>query len=171
MTPRGGSTFARYGRIVSPAANRKRLPLAAIVTGGLVLAAIVAAVIYLGRPRPEAPQNGPASAEARAYVSKLTLTGVTMMAHENFMKQQVIEIEGKITNDGQRPVQSVDVYCLFRGVDAREIYRERVPVVRSKGVPLKPKETRSFRLAFDSLPDDWNQALPTLVVAQITFAH
>jgi hypothetical protein len=171
MTPKGGGTFSRYPEIVPAAWNRKNLSLASIVSGALLLAAIIGVAIYLGTSRPEAVQNGPASAEARAYVSKLTLSDVRMTASENFMKQQVVEIDGKITNDGQRPLQSVDVYCVFRGVDGREIYRERTPIVRSKGVPLRPKETRPFRLAFDSLPDGWNQALPTLVVAQITFTH
>ncbi len=171
MTPPGGRSFSHYFGTVSPAANRKRLSLASIVTGALVLAAIICMAIYLGRSRPEAAPDGPASAKARAYVSNLTLSDVRMTASENFMKQQLVQIDGKITNDGQQPVQSVDVYCVFRSVDGREIYRERAPIVRSKGVPLRPKETRPFRLAFDFLPDSWNQALPTLVVAQITFAH
>ncbi|MGI9070650.1 MAG: hypothetical protein ACR2JB_04805 [Bryobacteraceae bacterium] len=87
------------------------------------------------------------------------------------MKQQVIEIEGKITNNGPRPVQFVEVYCLFRAVDGHEMYRERAPLMRAKTAPVNPKETRPFRLAFDSLPAGWNQAIPTLVIAQITFAR
>ena len=87
------------------------------------------------------------------------------------MKQQVVEVEGKITNNGPQPIDSVSVYCLFAGVDGHEVYRERVPVVQAKGAPLKPGETRNFRLPFDSLPDTWNQALPRMAIAQITFAH
>ena len=48
---------------------------------------------------------------------------------------------------------------------------KRVPVVRATGKPLAPNETRNFRLPFDALPDNWNQAMPHLVVAQITFAQ
>jgi hypothetical protein len=51
------------------------------------------------------------------------------------------------------------------------IHRERVPIVRATGKPLVPGETRDFRLPFDSLPDEWNQAVPQLVVAQIKFAQ
>ena len=86
------------------------------------------------------------------------------------MKQQVVEIQGRITNDGPRPLQSVDVYCLFSGVAGREIHREKVPIVKTKGMPLKPGETRAFRLPFDTLPEGWNQAMPRMVIAQITFA-
>ncbi len=151
-------------------ASRRTVPLAYAVSGAVVLIALVAGILYLRRPGPQEPLEGPASPEARAYVSNLTLSDVSMKATENFMKQQVVEIEGKITNDGPRPIEGVDVYCLFRAVDGHEIYRERSAIVRKKAALLKPKETRPFRLAFDNLPDGWNQALPTLVIAQITFA-
>lgn len=152
-------------------ATRDKLPLAFLLSGSLVIVAVVVGLLYLRKPGAEKAQNGPASDEARAYVSNLVLSDVSMKAAENFMRQQVVEIEGKITNNGPRPVESVDVYCLFRGVDGHEIYRERVPIVRLKAAPVKPKETRPFRLAFDDLPDGWNQGMPTLVIAQITFAH
>jgi hypothetical protein len=137
----------------------------------MVLIAMAVVFSYMRKTAPEKAQNGPASAGARAYVSSLVLSDVSMKAAENFMRQKVVDIEGRITNNGPRPVESVDVYCLFRGVDGHEIYRERVPIVRPKPAPLKPKETRPFRLAFDQLPDGWNRAMPTLVVAQISFGH
>ncbi|MFL6352094.1 MAG: hypothetical protein ACJ74Z_09615 [Bryobacteraceae bacterium] len=149
----------------------KKLPLAYILSGALVGVALVVGGLYLRRPAPETSLNGPASPEARAYVANLVLSDLSMKASENFMKQQVTEIEGKMTNNGPRPVQSVEVYCVFRGVDGREVYRERAPLVRSRAAPVKPKETRPFRLAFDNLPDGWNQAMPTLVIAHITFGR
>ena len=36
---------------------------------------------------------------------------------------------------------------------------------------LKPGATKSFRMPFDTLPDGWNQAIPKMVIAQITFAN
>jgi hypothetical protein len=157
--------------MASWAATRKSLPIGYIFSSVLVLLALVLGVLYLRRSGPKEPQNGPASPEARAYLSKLALSDVSMKATENFMKQQVVEIEGRIANNGSRPVEEVDVYCLFRGIDGHEIYRERSAIVRKKGAPLKSSETRAFRMAFDSLPEGWNQALPTLVIAQITFAQ
>lgn len=156
--------------MVSPPLTRNKLPLATILSGALVLIAALGGLVYLKRPGAEGPQSGPAFPEARAYVSNLTLSDVSMKASENFMKQQVVEIEGKIANNGTRTIKSVEIYCLFRGVDGHEIYRERVPILRSKAAPVKPNESRPFRLAFDNLPDGWNQAMPTLVIAQITFA-
>ena len=143
---------------------------ALVIAGALVLMILVLGVLYLRRPTTNQPADAPASAEAKAYVSNLRLSDVNMHATENFMKQQVVEIEGKIANDGPRALKSVDVFCLFFGIDGREIHRERVPIVKPAGSPLKPKEERRFRLPFDTLPDGWNEAMPRMVIANISFA-
>ena len=142
-----------------------------MIAGGVALLAIIVGIVYLNRPAPPQPGNEQASPEAKAYVDNLQLSNVQMKATENFMKQEVVEVEGNITNRGSRSLQSVDVFCLFYGIDGREIHRERVPILKLKNGSLKPGETRPFRLPFDSLPDGWNQAMPRLVIAQITFAQ
>lgn len=134
-----------------------------------MLVAAVIASVYLKRLPHVAPQTEPASEEARAYVPNLALSDVKMKATENFMNQQVVEIEGKIANRGDRSVDSIDVYCIFRDVNGREIYRQRSRIVQTKGSPFKSGEIRPFRLAFDELPEGWNQGMPTLVIAQIAF--
>ncbi|HEX3682949.1 MAG TPA: FxLYD domain-containing protein [Bryobacteraceae bacterium] len=155
-----------------PISTLGKKPVAPLVVAAILVAIAVAALlIYLNRPVSQAVQQGSASAEAKAYVRNLALSDVSMKASENFMRQRVVEIEGKIANNGSRPLRSVEVYCLFYGVDGRELYRERVPIVPPAGAPLKPSETRAFRLPFDSLPDGWNQAMPKMVIAQIAFAQ
>ena len=156
--------------MASPAAARKKISLAPLVIGAAAVVLLIAGLWYLNRPVPKPADNGPASPEARAYVHNLELSDVTMKAAENFMKQQVVEIRGKIANKGPRALQSVDVYCLFYGVDGREVHRERVPILPPRSAPLKPGEIRAFRLPFDTLPDGWNQAMPKMVIARIAFA-
>jgi hypothetical protein len=151
------------------ARTRPQLPIAPLVIGAAIIIAAVV-LFLLNRPAPPAAQSGPASPEARAYVRNLELSDVTMQATENFMKQQVVEVQGKIKNNGPRPVRGVDIFCLFYGVNGREVYRERVPIVQSKGLPLRPGEMRGFRLPFDHLPDAWNQGVPSMFIAQIAFA-
>jgi hypothetical protein len=34
---------------------------------------------------------------------------------------------------------------------------------------LGPGDTKSFRLAFDSIPESWNKQMPDLVIAQVVF--
>ncbi len=156
--------------MAAPTSTRRRFPLIPIAICFVVAIGLVIALLYLSGPVTKPADSSGASPEARAYVGNLALSEVKMQAAENFMQQRVVEILGKITNNGSRSLQSVDVYCLFYGVDGRELYRERLPIVRSKGAALSPHETRSFRLPFDNLPDGWNQAMPKLVIAQITFA-
>src|SRR5581483_4010430 len=127
---------------------------------------LIAGMIYLRRTPQKRSENA-VSREATAYLAHLSLSDVSMQASENFMKQQVIEVRGKITDNGPRALETVEVYCVFYAPDGREIHRERVPIVNSKSAPLKPGETRAFRLPFDAVPDGWNQALPKMVIAQI----
>ena len=140
--------------------------------GAVSAAAILAAVVYLERPVAKPVNGAGATPEAKAYVSHLELSDVKMAASENFMQQQVVEIQGTIANRGPRTLTAVEVYCLFAGPDGREVHRERAPILGGSAsrVPLSPNAVRPFRLPFDSLPDGWNQAMPKLVIARIQFA-
>jgi len=155
--------------MVPTRSTRRNIPAALIVVTVLFVTALIAGIVYLSRPVPNRQPPGP-SPEAKAYLPHLALSDVTMKASENFMKQQVVEIQGRISNNGSKLIQRIDVYCIFRAVDGEEVYRERVPLLQSTaGAPFAPGQTRSFRLPFDTLPDNWNQALPNLVIAQISF--
>ena len=83
--------------------------------------------------------------------------------------RRVIEVLGKITNKGDRPVKEVALTCIFSDLAGQHVHREKSAVVRVKDGALKPGETRNFRLPFDTVPSTWNQALPQMVIAQIVF--
>lgn len=148
----------------------RKLPLLPVVGGLLFVLVLTGALFYLNKPAPEKGQGGP-TGEAKAYVRNLQLSDVEMKATENFMKQQVVELNGKLTNAGPRPLQAVEVYCIFAGLDGKAVYRERLPILHAKGQALQPNEARTFRLPFDSVPDGWNQATPQMVIAHIDFAN
>ncbi len=147
-------------------ASEQKLSWTAVLVGTLAVAVLVAGLLYLNRP-PAPVSPGEASAEAKAYLKNLQLSDVNMQATENFMNQQVVEIQGKIGNNGARKLASIEVYCLFYGLDGKEIHRERLAIARG----LPPGETRAFRLPFDSLPAGWNQAMPKMVIASIAFSN
>lgn len=144
----------------------RKIPVSAFIIAAIVVVVLGAGTFYLRRPAAAVSDDGAATAEAKAYLVNLALSDVTMQATENFMKQQVVEVQGKIANHGPRKLASIEVYCLFYGVDGKEAYRERLAIVQG----LAPNETRAFRLPFDSLPENWNQAMPKLVIAKISFA-
>ena len=121
---------------------------------------------YIGRPR-QASTATPLTPDAKSYVRNLQLSDVTMKATESYVQQMVTEIEGKITNAGNRSVTQADVFCIFYNSYGEVVLRERVPIVRNV---LKPGETRDFRLPFDDIPGSWNNQMPQLVIARIEFS-
>ena len=102
------------------------------------------------------------TAEARDYLGSLKLSDVNMQAAESYVKQSLVEILGKISNQGQRRVMLVEVNCVFRDTAGQIIKRERVTVAGRKTGPLAPGDTKAFRLAFDDVPGNWNQPQPRM---------
>ena len=118
--------------------------------------------------RPEPPLQ--LTPEANAYVRNLQLSDVSMKATGNYMKQTIVEIQGNITNSGDRPIEIVEINCLFYDAYQQLVLRQRMPIVGFQMGGLKPGETKSFRLPFDELPESWNQAMPQLRIAAVKFS-
>lgn len=134
----------------------------------VVLLAAVAGVVVYRLSGPAQPAS--LTPEAKAYVRNLGLEGVEMKATESYMGSTLIEITGRIQNKGDRPLRLVELNCVFYDVGLNAIHRERVPIVKRSALgSLKPGESRSFRMPFDSIPEGWNQSLPQLVIANIEF--
>ena len=144
----------------------------ALVVILVVLAAGLAGFLYLNKeskkPPPEPP---PLTGAAKDYVHNrfLPITDSKMEAHESYLKQQILEITGKIGNTGDRVVDVVVITCVFRDPEGQEVFRERIPIVKH-GSHLSPGDVREFRLPFDNIPETWNQAMPDMYIAQIEFA-
>jgi len=149
--------------------EQKSIPVAVLV--GVVVVILGAGFfLYLDRAsRQPPPPPGPLTGEAKAYVRNLQLADVDMQKHESYMKQAVVEITGKIGNNGSRMLNTVEINCVFYDPYGQVVLRQRVPIVSRKIGGLAPGEIKNFRLAFDNIPDSWNQAMPQLVIAQIVF--
>jgi hypothetical protein len=151
------------------AVEQKSIPVAGIV---IALVVILGAgfFLYLDRlsHRPPAPPP-PLTGDAKAYVRSLRLLDVDMQKHESYLKQAVVEITGKLGNNGDRVLNVVEINCVFYDPYGQVVLRERMPIVSRKIGGLAPGEIKNFRLAFDNIPESWNQALPQLVIAQIVF--
>ncbi|MCC6295038.1 MAG: DUF3426 domain-containing protein [Bryobacterales bacterium] len=136
---------------------------------GVVALAAAGAYLYMHQRASEAPPGMVLTGEAKAYVKHLGLSDVGMRAHESYMGGTVVEITGKITNNGDRALKQVDLYCVFYDTMGQVVLREPVPIVRGKTGGLSPAATKDFRLPFDNLPASWNQGMPQLVIGQIVF--
>lgn len=107
--------------------------------------------------------------EAKAYIRNLGLAEVEMKAAESFGGQQLVEILGKVKNNGARPLKKVELNCVFYDPYNQVVLRETVAIVRPDKGGLRPGETKPFRLPFDNLPKNWNQAMPQMVMAGVVF--
>ena len=92
-----------------------------------------------------------------------------MEATESFLGHTIVSIEGKISNLGERGVRVVEVTCVFRDPYLNELGRQAVVIVSPQAGLLDPGQTRPFRIAFDAVPQGWNQIMPNLYIAQIQF--
>jgi hypothetical protein len=137
---------------------------------GVIAVAGLAAFWFLDRASKAPPPPPPGlTGEAKVYVRSLRLADVEMQAHESYMKQSIVEITGKIGNEGGRNLQLVEINCVFYDPYGQVVLRERVPIVSRKIGGLQPGELKNFRLAFDNVPESWNQSMPQMVIANISF--
>lgn len=153
----------------------KKQPLlsnAAIITIVIAVVAMTGAFWYYQKVAHAAPVVVVLTPEAKAYVRSLQILDSDMKAKVGFAGVTgVVEITGKIKNGGDRPLDTVEIYCNFYDSLHQLVLRERVPIVSLKMGGLKPGDTKAFRLAFDTIPESWNQAMPALVIAQMKFAN
>ena len=142
----------------------------------IILVALVAVIIavalfaYLKITAARSGQSLELTAEAKQYLSSLRLSDVEMKATESYLKQRIVEINGKISNNGNRGIDHIEIYCVFYDAYSQVVLRQRVAIVRERLGGIKPGETRTFRLPFDDLPESWNKQMPQLVIAGIRFS-
>jgi hypothetical protein len=156
-------------KAATAAQEKASIPILPIVVG-VVLVLGAAGFYALNRQSHVSPQQPVLTGDARAYIHYLPLSEVEIKEQESYLKQSVVEITGKIGNTGNRVLKLVEINCVFNDPYGQVVLRERVPIVSPKIGGLAPGEIKNFRLAFDNIPESWNQGLPQLVIAQIVFA-
>ena len=139
--------------------EKRSLPagvIAALAFGAVVL---VGLYLLIGRQSGSGEQSGP-SPEAVAYAAQLSVAELRMSAEENFLGQQVVYLNGKLTNRGNKTIRQLKVRLYFQDTLNQVVLREDQEVVKARSAPLAPGEVREFRLLFDRIPDSWNRQVP-----------
>jgi hypothetical protein len=148
--------------------KRTSIPPAALVAGAMAVVGL-AGFWYLSKPAPP-KEPAPLTGAAKAYVRGLKLSNVDMQAHESYLKQSIVEITGNLGNTGDRVLRTVEINCVFYDPNGQVLLRERVAIINPKTGALAPGETKAFRMAFDNVPEGWNQSMPQMVIAAIDFS-
>jgi hypothetical protein len=154
-----------------PSSQKPRVNTTLLVAAGIALLLIGGLAAFFFFRSGSGEDLGSLTAEAEAYMGQLQLTEVDMEAADSFMQSTLVEITGRITNNGDRTVRLVEVNCIFTNPYGERLHRERVQLVRPRGQPMAPGDSGTFRLAFDTIPEGWNQALPYFAIARIEFAE
>jgi hypothetical protein len=154
--------------------ERGGFPLAAWGVAALIVVALVGALVFLGRKKPEAAPNTLQPADA--YAASLPLSQFTMSESENLTGGKQTYLDGHIGNTGDRTVTAVTVQVVFRNDEDLAPQIDTVPLtlIRVKepyidiepvsAAPLKPGDDREFRLTFETVPENWNLQMPEVRV-------
>ncbi len=135
---------------------------AAIVVLGAALMFLHHAIVSSGAPHQP-------TAEEKAYVSKISIRETKMSVAQNYIGDNIYFLDATITNDGSRPVSSVGLQLEYVDTLGQVVLRDDARPVTPRDAPLKPGVTRAFRVSYDHMPADWNQAPPRVTVTQVGF--
>jgi hypothetical protein len=170
-----------YNRLVggliepSPLSQPQRdSSLRPILVGVVLVVVVIGVIVLLSRGTPKGP------AAPHPYASKLKFSDLKMSQAENFVGAKVTYIDGTVTNTGDKTVIRAMVHVTFKNsldqiaqvedLSLRVLqtggpYLDAVDLITS---PLGPGQSKPFRLTFEHITADWNQAYPELQVTDVT---
>jgi hypothetical protein len=151
-----------------------RLPLLVAAALGL---AVLAGIFWLGPPAPPPTPSIPAvlpplTPEDQAYLGQIDISQLELSRWQNFLGQEVTYLDGIVTNHGPRRIVALELTIEFQDVLGQVVLREnwraigggRSSALAPRPTPLATGESRSFRAAFEHIPQDWNRGRPLVRV-------
>jgi hypothetical protein len=157
----------------SPAPHESNSNWRPIVIGVAIVVVIVALIVIGLREEPKGP-NGPAP-----YANNLKISNLKMSAAENFVGATVSYIDGTLTNSGDKTVTGASARVIFKDSMDQTVGDERVPlhVLETKGPypdtvdlsasPIPPGQSKTFRLTFESISNQWNHQYPEIQILDV----
>ena len=156
-----------------PCRERGLAPFVLILIVAAIMAGLIAAFLLFrsaAASKPSSPIAHPLlTEEQKAYLELLEFTDARMSAAENFLGGTVTYLDARVTNKGGRVVRGLDVELNFVDTLNQVVLREVARPINQRTAPLKPGESRSFRVTFEHMPVDWNQAPPAVKPVVVQF--
>lgn len=144
---------------------RKQFPLA--VLGGVVIVAIVAAILifaskssHVAAPSQTKPMAfGPPE---QAYAPNIHYSDIHLAKSENFLNQQFMYINGTVANTGNQAVKQLAMTVdFYDDIDNKHLtMHDTETAIGPNDPPLPPHEQRKFSVTIDGYPQNWNQQMP-----------
>ena len=139
-----------------------------------VIVALAGTAALLLREHPHAKPGPP------PYAASLKFSDLKMSQAQNFVGATVTYIDGTLINTGDKTLAHAVVQVTFKDSYGQVAQIENVPikVLQTGGpyddtvdltiAPLAPGQSKPFRLIFEHVSEQWNQAYPELQIADIT---
>src|SRR5581483_6335195 len=136
----------------------------------VVLALIIA---FLLRQQPKPPLQIP------PYAALLKISDLKMSQAQNFVGANVTYIDGTLANAGDKTVMRAVVRVTFRDAYGQIAQVESVPIriLHTNGPypdavdlslsPLVPGQSKTFRLIFEHISEQWNQGYPEIQIVDV----
>lgn len=150
------------------ASGRTRPVVVGFIVAILVIVAAAATLVLRSGSENPAPPSA-MTADAKAYLPDIAITGAKMSAAKNFLGDTVTYLDARVTNQGSQLVRRVDLQLEFFDMLNQVVLRDAAHPISARTPPLRPGETRAFRVSFEHMPVDWNQAPPAITVKYVGF--
>jgi hypothetical protein len=144
-----------------------------VVAIAVVVSLVFVAALLIREPVKTAPKIPP-------YAAKLQISDIKMSQAQNFVGASVTYVDGNIANSGDRIVSRAVVRVTFRDLYGQVAQIEDVPIkllqtsgpypdtVDLTAAPLALGQNKPFRLIFEHVSDQWNQAAPELKIIDVS---
>ncbi len=151
------------------------VPWKAIGIGVALMLVVVVTVVLLGR------KSAPPPPTPDPYAASLQFTDLHLQVAQNFAGGTVRYLDGSVTNTGNGTATHISVQVVFKNSLGEVVDKPVVPLrsLVNRGPyldmedletrPLRPQETRQFRLVFEHISQDWNHQYPDLQVVGVRF--
>jgi hypothetical protein len=149
-----------------------------LAVGVLLVVGVAVVGLWFTQTTPQNPPSPipetlpPLGPEQQAYGEKIEIGRLELSRWANFLGQEVVYLDGVVTNQGDRSIVAVDVTLEFKDPYGQVVLRqtirpigERLSTFGAPQGPLPAGESRSFRAGFEHMPADWNQGGPEVTIS------
>lgn len=142
-----------------------------IVGAAMVIIAVTLIVIFT---RNEATAGHP-----NPYIAKLEVSNLHMATAQNFAGGSVTYIDGTLANKGDKMLTAARVEVVFKNSLGELVDNPTLPVMvvqpdtpivdygPMERAPLRPGQSRDFRLTLEHVSADWNGQIPQIKVVGV----
>ncbi len=144
-----------------------------VFIGVAMVVVVVGLIVLFSRGKATGP------AVAHPYAPYVKFSDLKMSQAENFVGSSVTYVDGTVTNTGDKTVTHATVHVQFKNSMEQIVQVEDLPlqVLQTGGPypdavdlslsPLARGQSKPFRLTFEHISADWNQAYPELRVTDV----